>query len=889
MINLGFVPVGTKKIDVINFLNDGSQDANIELTFETKNEELSLDKESLILPKYNREIKEEQRKQIVTIIYEPKKTNNLHEKIEVNLLNPEGKKSLGFIEIVASSVVQQMSIVFQEGGGPHTDINFGLLYYGQNKECNAFLVNNGPKEMLFKFNFYPNKSRKDFNEYFEDEDFASTPEETGIAITQRVLSAEPENGMIKPYSQIPIKFLCNTKLKKKEKGWRVTLSPEYDIVNKKSINNLRDKLSIPEHFQSLAAIKFEEENINILSIKEKGEDFCKPVSVFMEVKAISPDITIDKTELNFSECYVKEKKLIKLLITNKNSELPVDFNFNKITNFKIEPSYGKIKPSIGEELGQVLVNVYFQPENIGKFNDVLILKYINNMYEIPIKIFAVCKTDVKLNKLNYLKRMQSSTDLNNNNKRYSKLQLKLGLKKNISDFSEAQLVPDEIAMDYTNKPHIKIDQSSRLQRLYKNQISQIIKKISTKKDENLKIDQKYNPRNEMIKKFEENFKIYEKLSNHRSLANLELVRMRRARRLLKPMRIKSVNKSSLIQEDNEKDKSLEALMSLRGNRLDSPKLKLPEPSDKLWVISPIGQYEGIYEEDDIKKDIGKTPDDMPEDNFPKKKNFSLNGYCNFNILQVKSKKNLENGADIPRTHQEIRECSMELTGEELQKIQVGVKEINFGQIFINSEVSKTFWIKNNLKSHIFVRLDINHTFSELIKSNPVSQVIQPGELFGFKLSIFSKSVKKIIYPLKYTINYIHNFNLKLCADIIKAKLDIQNNLNKFVFKNDKIDIQKIETSLSQKLKLFNSGNAAVEINFEESKDPVFKISPMKEIIPSNEEKDITITFNPFESQIQKEKYQEQIKMNIINEWRSNDFSYRSFCSFSFSIFIGFKR
>ena len=153
----------------------------------------------------------------MTIIYEPKKTNNLHEKIEVNLLNPEGKKSLGFIEIVASSVVQQMSIVFQEGGGPHTDINFGLLYYGQNKECNAFLVNNGPKEMLFKFNFYPNKSRKDFNEYFEDEDFASTPEETGIAITQRVLSAEPENGMIKPYSQIPIKFLCNTKLKKKKK------------------------------------------------------------------------------------------------------------------------------------------------------------------------------------------------------------------------------------------------------------------------------------------------------------------------------------------------------------------------------------------------------------------------------------------------------------------------------------------------------------------------------------------------------------------------------------------------------------------------------------------------------------------------------------------------
>ena len=225
LINLGFVPVGTKKIDVINFINDGSQEAKIELIFDNKSEEISLDKENLLLPKYDPKIKEEQRKQIVTIIFEPKQTMNLHEKIEVRLITPEGKKDLGFIEIVATSVVQQMSIVFEEGGGPHTDINFGLLYYGQKKECNAFLVNNGPKEMVFKFNFHPNKSRKDFNEYFDDEDFASTPEETGLEITQRVLSAEPMNGIIRPYSQIPIKFLCNTKLKKKRQRMEGNFKP----------------------------------------------------------------------------------------------------------------------------------------------------------------------------------------------------------------------------------------------------------------------------------------------------------------------------------------------------------------------------------------------------------------------------------------------------------------------------------------------------------------------------------------------------------------------------------------------------------------------------------------------------------------------------------------
>ena len=163
---------------------------------------------------YSSKIPEEKRKQCVTIIFEPTETQNLHEKIQVTQVTGDKSKELGFIEIIATSVVQQMSIVFEEGGGPQTDINFGLLYHGQKKECSAFLVNNGPKEMSFKFNFHPNKSRKDFNDNYDDDDFASTPEEAGLEMTQRILSAEPVQGFVKPYSQIPIKFLCNTIIKK---------------------------------------------------------------------------------------------------------------------------------------------------------------------------------------------------------------------------------------------------------------------------------------------------------------------------------------------------------------------------------------------------------------------------------------------------------------------------------------------------------------------------------------------------------------------------------------------------------------------------------------------------------------------------------------------------
>ena len=261
---------------------------------------------------------------------------------------------------------------------------------------------------------------------------------------------------------------------------------------------------------------------------------------------------------------------------------------------------------------------------------------------------------------------------------------------------------------------------------------------------------------------------------------------------------------------------------IKKNRLESPKLILPEPSDKLWVAAPIGQYEPAYMEQNIKKDIGKTPDDMYEESEFKKKSLSNDGYYNFNIYQIKNGKE-EKGGDIPRTHQEIRECSMELNGEELQKIQVGTKEINFGQIFINSEISKTFWIKNNLRTHIFVRIEIDQNFKELQRSSPLSHVISPYETYGFKISIFSNSVKKSVFPVKYIINYKHIFNLKVCADIIMAKLDIQNSLNKFVFKYEKIDKDKVEMSVIQKLKLFNGGNAPVSINFEEPKEQVFNI------------------------------------------------------------------
>ena len=531
LINLGFVPVNTKKTETINFLNDGAQSTRIDLKLETKNTEIHLDKESINLPAYNSKIPEEKRKQFVTVTFEPTETQNLHEKIEVKQITGDKIKDLGYIEIIATSVVQQMSIVFEEGGGPQTDINFGLLYHGQRKECSAFLVNNGPKEMSYKFFFHPNKSRKDFNGNYDDDDFASTPEEAGLEMTQRILSADPVQGFVKPYSQIPIKFLCNTKIKVQEKGWRVTLCPEYDINNKDKPKNLRDQLNKTEHFQSLAAVKFEEAFVNKAAAKDIEEDFCKTISVYMEVKALFPDITIDKTSLNFWECNLKDKKVIAITITNKNEELPIDFSFSKIPHFTVEPNKGIIKPSYPGTVGQMTVKVYFHPENIGKFADVLIMKYVNNMYEIPIRIFGICKGFNKNKKENLSKKTQDNF-MNN-------------MTKNL--LSDAVYVPDELALDFTQHPHKKIDQKTRISRLHQDRLNEVLQKIQ--KNNVLNENKGFNPSNELIKNFEDHFKIYTEITNHKDKANAELTRMR----LERTQRAKM--KHLLIEEQDSSNKN----------------------------------------------------------------------------------------------------------------------------------------------------------------------------------------------------------------------------------------------------------------------------------------------------------------------------------------------
>ena len=120
-----------------------------------------------------------------------------------------------------------LSIVFAEGGGAKSSLNFGTLYMGERREYPAFLVNNSPKPVPFNFKFLPgmrNLNEDDASTATKttvsnaDESLVS-PAAAGKEQTGRVLTTEPLQGMVAPYSQVPINFICRTKKYEKVGGF----------------------------------------------------------------------------------------------------------------------------------------------------------------------------------------------------------------------------------------------------------------------------------------------------------------------------------------------------------------------------------------------------------------------------------------------------------------------------------------------------------------------------------------------------------------------------------------------------------------------------------------------------------------------------------------------
>lgn len=194
-----------------------------------------------------------------------------------------------------------------------------------------------------------------------------------------MLTAEPLSGSVAPYSQVPVTFICRTKKYDKNRGFD-------DNEMKKSLKGDRTGgmderfLVKPEDYATMAVVNFK----NL-----KHED----LKVQMMARACYPDIKVSKKQLQFGECASYERKDYALSITNRNEDLPVDFNFSKAASFKAVPNKGTLRPG-----SEHTITISFEPKNLGTVSQEMVIEILNGVYKIPLKLMGVCnKVGQKLN------------------------------------------------------------------------------------------------------------------------------------------------------------------------------------------------------------------------------------------------------------------------------------------------------------------------------------------------------------------------------------------------------------------------------------------------------------------------------------------------------------
>lgn len=109
----------------------------------------------------------------------------------------------------------------------------------------------------------------------------------------------------------------------------------------------------PKDYASLAIVKFG---------MQEGSIGHADLKVQMMARTVYPDIKINKQSFQFGECATNERRDMTLTIKNKSVDLPLDFCFSKISNFRAMPAKGRLLPSAEHN-----INISFEPKNMGQF------------------------------------------------------------------------------------------------------------------------------------------------------------------------------------------------------------------------------------------------------------------------------------------------------------------------------------------------------------------------------------------------------------------------------------------------------------------------------------------------------------------------------------------
>ncbi|OQS03556.1 hypothetical protein THRCLA_04122 [Thraustotheca clavata] len=273
----------------------------------------------------------------------------------------EGSKQT-ILDISATVVEHNMELVFPSSDGllnePVKILPFGMLYTGETRRIDTILRNNGPQPVGFQTGIsLTGRPFRAGDEIVNPEDDGGDWEEK-----KKELTAMPTEGYIPPYGHILLSFVYKPSLTINNCTRRNSIS----LLKPDSSNPLL-QAALGRPLRAFASVECAELNQNI-TIEISGT-------------AVTPQVTISPESFDFGVCPAGGR--VDMLMNLKNqATLPVVFSLNKLAQFAVHPSKGRL-----DVLQSQNIVISFVPAQLGNFQSAFKLSIQNGSVclTIPVK------------------------------------------------------------------------------------------------------------------------------------------------------------------------------------------------------------------------------------------------------------------------------------------------------------------------------------------------------------------------------------------------------------------------------------------------------------------------------------------------------------------------
>ena len=258
---------------------------------------------------------------------------------EIATVHIEGLHESLPIDLSAQIVVQNVSLVSTNKGGLIDNLDLGYIFFGEVRETEAFLLNNGPTQLAYTVLFENEESQQSNQSVSAEKD--------------RCVTIIPPEGVLPPYSQSQVMIRYTPKIPSFGKGFSVGYKKEF---REPQIIGATPIIEIPETGQRL--------------------------EVSIQGAACLPDFTISPQILRFGKCAVYDRRDILVTFANK-SNAKMSLEFNEIAHFKISP----MKCVVQGGQAKTLV-ASFMPTQMGKFKSIFQLSIEGGITKSEIRLIG---------------------------------------------------------------------------------------------------------------------------------------------------------------------------------------------------------------------------------------------------------------------------------------------------------------------------------------------------------------------------------------------------------------------------------------------------------------------------------------------------------------------